>query len=111
MDDADLDLVVPAVVFACIGTAGQRCTTTRRLVSYHVFVVNLIFHLGHIKLRPLVSVLSQSLSDYLRMFYKLRLCEEDKEETKKVFKSIQRVSQWNSAAISGSLLTTAWMVV
>jgi hypothetical protein len=33
MDDADLDLVVPAVVFACIGTAGQRCTTTRRLVS------------------------------------------------------------------------------
>jgi hypothetical protein len=46
MDDADLDLVVPAVVFACIGTAGQRCTTTRRLVSYHVFVVNLIFHLG-----------------------------------------------------------------
>ena len=33
MDDADLDLVVPSVVFACVGTAGQRCTTTRRLVS------------------------------------------------------------------------------
>lgn len=29
--DADLDLVVPAVLFACVGTAGQRCTTTRRL--------------------------------------------------------------------------------
>ena len=37
MDDADLDLVVPAVVFACIGTAGQRCTTTRRLVSSHEY--------------------------------------------------------------------------
>lgn len=30
--DADLDMVVPAVLFACVGTTGQRCTTTRRLV-------------------------------------------------------------------------------
>lgn len=29
--DADLSLVVPSVLFACVGTAGQRCTTTRRL--------------------------------------------------------------------------------
>jgi aldehyde dehydrogenase (NAD+) len=33
-DDADLDLVVPAVVFGAVGTAGQRCTTTRRLVVH-----------------------------------------------------------------------------
>lgn len=32
-EDADLDMVVRAGVFACAGTAGQRCTTTRRLVS------------------------------------------------------------------------------
>src|SRR6185503_19356094 len=32
MDDADLDLAVRAVTFAACGTAGQRCTTTRRLV-------------------------------------------------------------------------------
>ena len=32
MDDADLDLLIPAVLFAAVGTAGQRCTTTRRLV-------------------------------------------------------------------------------
>ena len=32
MDDADLDLAVRAVTFAAVGTAGQRCTTTRRLV-------------------------------------------------------------------------------
>lgn len=33
MDDADLNMLVGAVVFAAAGTAGQRCTTTRRLVS------------------------------------------------------------------------------
>jgi aldehyde dehydrogenase (NAD+) len=31
MDDADLDLALRAVLFAAVGTAGQRCTTTRRL--------------------------------------------------------------------------------
>ncbi len=30
-DDADLDLVLRAVLFAAVGTAGQRCTSTRRL--------------------------------------------------------------------------------
>ena len=28
---ADLDLAIPAIVFGAVGTAGQRCTTTRRL--------------------------------------------------------------------------------
>ncbi len=32
MADADLDLAVRAVVFGAVGTAGQRCTTTRRLI-------------------------------------------------------------------------------
>jgi aldehyde dehydrogenase (NAD+) len=31
MDDADLDLALRAVVFSAAGTAGQRCTTARRL--------------------------------------------------------------------------------
>ena len=30
-DDADIDLALRAVLFAAVGTAGQRCTTTRRL--------------------------------------------------------------------------------
>ncbi|MBL8746731.1 MAG: aldehyde dehydrogenase family protein [Phycisphaerae bacterium] len=30
--DADMELVVRAVVFGAVGTAGQRCTTTRRLI-------------------------------------------------------------------------------
>ena len=29
--DADLDLALQAVLFAAVGTAGQRCTSTRRL--------------------------------------------------------------------------------
>ncbi|RCN51637.1 aldehyde dehydrogenase family protein [Ancylostoma caninum] len=33
-DDADLNMVVPATVFAAVGTAGQRCTTTRRLLVH-----------------------------------------------------------------------------
>ena len=33
-EDADLNLVIPAVVFGAVGTAGQRCTTTRRLIVH-----------------------------------------------------------------------------
>uniref|UniRef100_A0A4W3IRB4 aldehyde dehydrogenase (NAD(+)) n=1 Tax=Callorhinchus milii TaxID=7868 RepID=A0A4W3IRB4_CALMI len=33
-DDADLNMVVPSVLFAAVGTAGQRCTTTRRLLLH-----------------------------------------------------------------------------
>jgi len=32
MDDADPELVVRAALFAAVGTAGQRCTTLRRLI-------------------------------------------------------------------------------
>lgn len=31
---ADLDLAIPAIVFGAVGTAGQRCTTTRRLIIH-----------------------------------------------------------------------------
>jgi aldehyde dehydrogenase (NAD+) len=31
LDDADLDLALRAIVFGAVGTAGQRCTSTRRL--------------------------------------------------------------------------------
>lgn len=34
MDDADLDLALRSVLFAAVGTAGQRCTTTRRLLLH-----------------------------------------------------------------------------
>lgn len=32
LDDADIDLALRAILFAAVGTAGQRCTTLRRLI-------------------------------------------------------------------------------
>jgi len=31
---ADLDLVLPAILFGAVGTAGQRCTSTRRIIVH-----------------------------------------------------------------------------
>jgi len=36
--DADLDLATRAIVFGAVGTAGQRCTTTRRLIAQRSIV-------------------------------------------------------------------------
>ena len=33
-DKADLNITIPAVVFGAVGTAGQRCTSTRRLIIH-----------------------------------------------------------------------------
>lgn len=51
MDDADLSLAVRSVLFAAVGTAGQRCTTCRRLVigpempssTHHILTMPHIF--------------------------------------------------------------------
>jgi aldehyde dehydrogenase (NAD+) len=32
--DADLEMVVPAAVFGAVGTCGQRCTSTRRIIIH-----------------------------------------------------------------------------
>jgi aldehyde dehydrogenase (NAD+) len=32
---ADMDMAVRAIVFSAVGTAGQRCTTLRRLIAHH----------------------------------------------------------------------------
>ena len=32
-DTADLDLAIPAIAFGAVGTAGQRCTSTRRVIA------------------------------------------------------------------------------
>jgi len=34
MEDADLELALPAILFGAVGTAGQRCTSTRRLLVH-----------------------------------------------------------------------------
>ncbi|WOH39273.1 aldehyde dehydrogenase family protein [Thalassotalea fonticola] len=32
--DADLNIAIPGIVFGAVGTAGQRCTTTRRVIIH-----------------------------------------------------------------------------
>ena len=34
MEDAPLDIAIPAIVFGAVGTAGQRCTSTRRILVH-----------------------------------------------------------------------------
>jgi aldehyde dehydrogenase (NAD+) len=46
-DDADLDLVVPSVVFGAVGTAGQRCTTTRRLIVHRTRITDVVARLAN----------------------------------------------------------------
>jgi len=43
MDDADLELALRAVVFSAVGTAGQRCTSARRLVENAAFEKSNLF--------------------------------------------------------------------
>lgn len=44
---ADLDLAVPAVVFGAVGTTGQRCTTTRRLIIHDSLFDEVVNRLRH----------------------------------------------------------------
>jgi aldehyde dehydrogenase (NAD+) len=46
-DTANLDLAVPAIVFGAVGTAGQRCTTTRRVFVHASRAVELERRLVH----------------------------------------------------------------
>ena len=44
-DTADLDLAIPAILFGAVGTAGQRCTSTRRVIVQSNISNQLIEHL------------------------------------------------------------------
>ena len=57
-EDADVSMVVQSALFACVGTAGQRCTSTRRLVGH----VNIslwcqwaMYDCGHLEANTAVS--------------------------------------------------------
>ncbi len=41
-ETADLQLAIPAIVFGAVGTAGQRCTTTRRLFVHESIYANVL---------------------------------------------------------------------
>jgi len=67
--DADLEMVVRSALFACVGTAGQRCTTTRRLVSnlddHYLFIILLKY--SHLSF-------SLSKSKYWEIFLQCFFC-------------------------------------
>jgi aldehyde dehydrogenase family 7 member A1 len=48
MPDADLSLAVPAVFFGSVGTAGQRCTTTRRLYLHRTIAPEFLSRLQNL---------------------------------------------------------------
>lgn len=56
MEDANLDLALRAVTFGCVGTAGQRCTTCRRIILhekiYDDFVSKLVNVYKQVKIGP-----------------------------------------------------------
>ena len=45
-EHADLELAVRAIVFGAVGTAGQRCTTTRRIIAHESVVDELTTRLA-----------------------------------------------------------------
>jgi len=59
-EDADLDLAVRAILFGAVGTAGQRCTTTRRLIAHRSIMPELTR-----RLRDAYAQASQRLGDPL----------------------------------------------
>lgn len=52
--DADLDIAIRGALFGAVGTAGQRCTTTRRLIIqedvYDQVKIRLVTAYGHVKI-------------------------------------------------------------
>lgn len=46
-ESADLNLAIPAIVFGAVGTAGQRCTSTRRLFVHESMWAEVIKRLQH----------------------------------------------------------------
>ncbi|WP_347489875.1 aldehyde dehydrogenase family protein [Desulfoscipio sp. XC116] len=59
-ENANLDMVIRAVLFGAVGTSGQRCTTTRRLIIhdsvYDTFIKKLISAYKQVKIgNPLES--------------------------------------------------------
>ncbi len=45
-EDANLDMAVRAIVFGAVGTAGQRCTSTRRIIAHSSIVDALVERLA-----------------------------------------------------------------
>ena len=63
MDDADLKMAVQAVLFASVGTAGQRCTTTRRLMLHETVADHFLETLTHAYKQVAATRIGDPLAD------------------------------------------------
>ena len=45
---ADIDMAVRAIVFSAVGTAGQRCTSLRRLIAHNSIRTDLVSKLAKV---------------------------------------------------------------
>jgi aldehyde dehydrogenase (NAD+) len=59
-ESADLNVVIPSILFGAVGTCGQRCTTTRR-----AFVHKKIFESFYTKLKNLYAQLDKKIGNPL----------------------------------------------
>lgn len=74
MDDADIQLAVRSVLFASVGTTGQRCTTCRRLVIYlSILLTNFYTLLILVKTFNPGSLYSLSCSFFMKVYTKMCL--------------------------------------
>ena len=62
-EDADLDLVIPAVLFASVGTTGQRCTTTRRLVRLLTYATIKTYLLSYLQYSITLQIVHEKIHD------------------------------------------------
>ncbi|MCG8436437.1 MAG: aldehyde dehydrogenase family protein, partial [Gammaproteobacteria bacterium] len=46
-ETADMDMAIPAIAFGAVGTAGQRCTSTRRIIAHESIVDSLVERLAN----------------------------------------------------------------
>jgi len=60
---ADLDLAVRAIVFAAAGTAGQRCTSLRRLIVHRSVADEVVALIHETAYRDMVGALEQARAD------------------------------------------------
>lgn len=61
-DDANFDMALDAAFFGCIGTAGQRCTTTRRLIIHESLYDQFVSKLA-IKYKSVLSRVGPALDE------------------------------------------------
>jgi len=92
-EDANLEMAVRAILFGAVGTAGQRCTTTRRLIVHEDIIDDLTSRLKVVyeQVRIGDPLNSETLMGPL----------VDKEAVETMMKALQLISQQGGRIVTG----------